>query len=262
MFINEIYSKPPMRSYPTNKMVYIHIDEILSVHLGDMIEYKTSKNKGFLYIFIIIDNFSKYAWAIPLKSINCQTLTNEFSNLTQSRRSPLRIESDRGKEWYNSSFQDFLKSKIIHHYSRLTDKSPSIAERVVRTIRNLLKKPIFLAGEASWINELPSIIKKYNNTIQNSTKRTPIQTNKKSNEKENYSNLQDRRDRQTPKFKLVDLVRTADIKRVFTKGDGTNCSYQLYTITEVIQDTIPSYRDIVKTFYYLQNFLSMKTIKL
>ena len=37
-------------------------------------------------------------------------------------------------------------------------------------------------------------------------------------------------------------MRTADIERVFSKGDSTNYSYKLYTITEVIHDTIPSYR--------------------
>ena len=38
------------------------------------------------------------------------------------------------------------------------------------------------------------------------------------------------------------LVRTADLKKTFSKGDTTNWSYKLYTITEVINDTIPSYR--------------------
>ena len=71
---------------------------------------------------------------------------------------------------------------------------------------------------------------------------TPNQDSKKSNERKVYSNLQDRRVRQKPKFKLGQLVRTADIKRVFSKGDSTNWSYKLYTITEVIHDTIPSYR--------------------
>ena len=41
---------------------------------------------------------------------------------------------------------------------------------------------------------------------------------------------------------LGDLVRTADIKNVFSKGDSKNWSYKLYTITEVIHDTIPSNR--------------------
>ena len=59
VFIDEFYSKPPKKNYPTNKRIYNHIDEMWSIDLADMIDYKTSNNKGFRYIFIIIDNFSK-----------------------------------------------------------------------------------------------------------------------------------------------------------------------------------------------------------
>ena len=71
---------------------------------------------------------------------------------------------------------------------------------------------------------------------------TPNQTSKKSNEKEVYSNLQDRRVRQQPIYELGQLVRSADFKRVFSKSDSSNFSYKFYTINEVIHDTIPSYR--------------------
>ena len=221
-----------------------------------MVDYKTSNNKRFRYIFVITDNLSKYLWAIPLKNKYSRTITNEFSNiLTTSKRKPLKIESDRGKERYNSIFQDFLKSKNIHHYSRFTDKGPSIAERVIRTVRNLLKKPVFEKGNANWLNELPSVIKKYNNTIHSSIKMTPIQASKKSNEKIVYNNLKDNREIQKPKFKVGQVVRTADIKRVFSKGDGTNYSYILYTISEVIHDTIPSYRINYLPERYNENLL-------
>ena len=221
-----------------------------------MVDYKTSNNKGFRYIFIIIDNFSKYLWAIPLKNKYSQTMTNEFSNiLTKSKRKPLKIESDRGLEFYNSIFQNFLKSKNIQHYSRFTDKGPSIAERVIRTVRNLLKNPVFLAGNADWLSELPSVIKQYNNTIHHSIKMTPIQASKKSNQKLVYNNLKDDREVQKPKFELGQFVRTADIKKVFSKGDSTNWSYKLYTITEVIHDTIPSYRIDYLPERYNENLL-------
>ena len=68
IFIDEIYSKTPMGIVPTNNLVYNHIDGICSIDLADMIDYKTSNIKGFRYIFFIVDNFSKYLWAIPLKS--------------------------------------------------------------------------------------------------------------------------------------------------------------------------------------------------
>ena len=45
-----------------------------------------------------------------------------------------------------------------------------------------------------------------------------------------------------PKFQINDLVRTADLKRTFSKGDTTNWSYKLYKITEILNDTIPSYK--------------------
>ena len=73
---------------------------------------------------------------------------------------------------------------------------------------------------------------------------TPIQTSKKVIEKEVYSKLQDRRIRQKPKpkKKLGDYIGTADIKRVFSKGDSTDWNYKLYTLNQILDDTIPSYR--------------------
>ena len=84
---------------------------------------------------------------------------------------------------------------------------------------------------------------------------TPVQASKKVNEKLVYSNLQDKRRKLNPKYKLGQLVRTADIKRVFSKGDSTNYSYNLYTITEIIHDTIPSYRIDYLPERYNENLL-------
>ena len=255
-FIDEIYSKAPKKIYETNKIVYNNIDEIWSIDLADMSDYKISNNKSYRYIFIVIENFSKYLWAIPLKNKYSQTITNEFSNiLIKSKRKPVKIESDRGTEFYNNVLQNFLEAKNIQHYSRYTDKGSSIAERVIRTIRNLLKKPVFEKGNADWLSELPSVIKQYNNKIHNSIRMTPVQASKKKNEKLVYSNLQDKRRKFNPKYKLGQLVRTADIKRVFSKGDSTNYSYKLYTLTEIIHDTIPSYRIDYLPERYNENLL-------
>ena len=178
-----------------------------------------------------------------IKNKYSKTITDELSIiLSSSKRSPLKIGSDRGAEFYNSIFQKISKSENVQHYSRFTDKGPSIIERVIRTLRNLLKKPVFWAGNANCISELPSVIKQNNNPIHSSIKITTIQAIKKSNEKEVFTNLQDRSVKQKPKNNLGQLVRTADIKKVFSKGDSTNWSYKIYTITEVIHDMIPAYR--------------------
>ena len=158
-------------------------------------------------------------WAISLKNKNSQTITNEFSLiLAKSKRSPpLKIESDRGSEWYNSIIQNFLKAKHIQHYSQFTYKGPSICERVIRSLCDLLKKPVLLKGNADWLCE--SVIKKYNNTFHHTVKKTPIQASKNVNEKVVYNNLKNNRGKHIADFQLGQLVRSADIKRVFSKGD-------------------------------------------
>ena len=106
------------KNFPSNKMIYNHVDENWSIGLADFSDCKTSNNKGFRYIFIIIDIFSKYLWAILLKNKNSKTVTDVFSNIqTTSKRSLIKLESDRGFEWYNGIFQNILKVKNIQHYS-------------------------------------------------------------------------------------------------------------------------------------------------
>ena len=50
-FIDEIYSPPPRRKYPTNKKLSDHIEEIWSKDLADMIDYK-------FQIIKVIDTYS------------------------------------------------------------------------------------------------------------------------------------------------------------------------------------------------------------
>ena len=65
IFIDEIYSKPPKKKYETNEIICNRFDEIWSIEMANMIGYRTSSNKEFRYKIVIIDNFSKYTWAIP-----------------------------------------------------------------------------------------------------------------------------------------------------------------------------------------------------
>ena len=162
--------------------------------------------------------------------------------MINSKRKPNLIESDRGKEFYNNIFQDFLNKNKIKIYSRKTELGAVFAERFNRTIKDLLKKVVFERGDAKWIDILPKITKQYNNRIHPSTKLTPIQASLRKNEGFVYKNLLDKRKKVKPKFQINDLVRTANLKRTFSKSDTTNWSYKLYKITEIINDTIPSYK--------------------
>ena len=253
IFINEIYSNPPLRIYPTNKTIIKSIDDTWSSDLLDMNDYGIKNNKGYRYILVVINKFSKFGWTIPLQNKYAQSITDAFSQTVKtSGRKPNLLKTDDGKEYVNKIFHEFLNNHNIRRYSRNTALGAVFAERFNRTIRNLLIRPVFEKGKASWIDELPSVIKNYNNTIHNSNKMKPIDASKKSNENLVYSNLKD--NREFEKQNLI-LVRTADIKRVFSKGDSTNWSYKIYTITEVKHDTILSYRINYLPKRYNENLL-------
>ena len=97
--------------------------------------------------------------------------------------------------------------------------------------------------------------KNNNNRVHSSTKLTPIQARLKKNEGYVYKNLLDKRKKIKPKYELGDLVRTADLKKMFSKSDMTNWSYRLYKITEITNDSKPSYNIDKLKERYIEFFL-------
>ena len=241
IFINEIYSKPPKKDHATNKTDVYHIDDIWSLDSLDLKDYGPENNRGHRYVLVIIDNLSKFGWTVPLK--NAQTVKDSFKNiLLSSKRKPNLIETDRKREFYNNMFQVALNKNNIKIYSRNSSYCAVFAERFNRTIRDLLKRLVFEKGDGKWIDVLPTITKQYNSGIQSSTKLTPIQASLKKNERFVYNNLLDKRKKKKPKFQVDDLVRTANLEKMFSKGDTTNWSFKLYRTTEIINDTIAAYK--------------------
>ena len=56
------------------------IDDIWAADLVELQEWK-NVNNGYRYILNAIDCFSKYAWSVPLKDENVETVLDVFSNI-------------------------------------------------------------------------------------------------------------------------------------------------------------------------------------
>ena len=129
-----------------------------------MKDYGPENNRGYRYVLVIIDNFIKFGWTVPIKYKNAQTIKDSFENIMIiSERKPNLIETDRGKEFYNNIFHDFLNKNKIKIYSRNSSYGAVFAEKFNRTIRDLLKKIVFEQSDAKWIDSLPTLTKQYNN---------------------------------------------------------------------------------------------------
>ena len=77
-FIEAIISKPPEKKYKTIKIIYKHIDEIWTIGLLDLNDFKTSNNRGYRFFLEVIDIFSKFGWTIPLKNQISQAISDDF----------------------------------------------------------------------------------------------------------------------------------------------------------------------------------------
>ena len=64
IFINEIFSNPPKRNCPTNKTDVYHIDDTWSVDIFNLKDYCPKNNKGYRYVLVIRDKFSKFGWTV------------------------------------------------------------------------------------------------------------------------------------------------------------------------------------------------------
>ena len=208
-----------------------------------MKDYGPENNRGYRYVLVIIDNFSKFGFTVPLKNKKAQTIKESFEKfLIKSKRKPNLIESDRDKGFYSNIFQDILNENNIKLSSRNSSYGAVFAKHFNRTIKDLLKKPVFKQGDAKWIDVLSTITKQYNNKIHSSTKLSPIQASLKKNEGYVYKNSIDKRKKIKPKFQINDLVRTADLRNTFSKGDTLDWSDKLYKNTDILNDTISSYK--------------------
>ena len=63
--MNKINSKPTKKIYATKKTDVYHIDGAWSLDILEMEYYGPENNRGYRYVLVVIDNFSKFTWTYP-----------------------------------------------------------------------------------------------------------------------------------------------------------------------------------------------------
>lgn len=151
---------------------------------ADLVEMQpwASQNRGYRYILMVIDVFSKHAWAKPLKNKTGPEVTKAMGEIFNAnpQQIPQNMHTDLGKEFYNAQFQRLMYKHGINHYSTYSTMKASIVERFNRTILNRLWRLFNLQGSHKWLNILQSIIDSYNATKHRTIKMRPIDVNKRN----------------------------------------------------------------------------------
>ncbi|XP_068991200.1 uncharacterized protein [Neodiprion pinetum] len=94
------------RNYPRRFADVRGLDETWQADLVDMTAY-SSRNKGYKYLLTIIDIFSKYAWAVPIKSKSGKDVTAAMKSVLTQSHHPIEggfYEEELGKVKYPDGY--------------------------------------------------------------------------------------------------------------------------------------------------------------
>ena len=127
--------KPIIRKFKKRKFYSGFKDNIWGADLADM-QLISKFNKGFRCLLCVIDNFSKYAWLVPLKDKKGTSIVNAFREiLKESDRKPNKILVDKGSEFCNNSSKKWVKDNNIEMYSIHNEGKSVVAKRFIRTLK-------------------------------------------------------------------------------------------------------------------------------
>ena len=198
-----------VRNFARRKVIVNHIDDIWS---ADLVEIPL--DQGYKYILTVIDVFSKYAWAIPLKNKQSLTVIDAFEKIIKdSGRTPIKLWTDAGSEFINKQFKKFLIDTKIELYHTFNEGKAVVIERFNRTLKEKMWFRFTVNGNKNWLNILPSLISEYNHSIHRTIKATPVFASRKENEDrirdttELHNTTHPNLPYAKPKFKVGDLVR-------------------------------------------------------
>ena len=135
----------------------------------------SKSNKEFRFLLCVVNIFSKYAWVVPLKDKKCLTIVNAFQSiLKDSNRKPNKIWVDKGSEFFNNSFKNWLQNNDIVMYSTHNKGKSVVVEGIIRTLKNKIYKYMTSISENVYIDKLDDIVNKYDDTYHRTIKMKPI----------------------------------------------------------------------------------------
>ncbi|KAG0441690.1 SCAN domain-containing protein 3, partial [Dictyocoela muelleri] len=101
----------------SKRLTYITAHKIHERMFIDIIDLKkyVSSNDGYKYILTCFDSFSKFAFCYPLYNKNSPTVAEKLDELCAVEGKWEKIQTDNGKEFCNSDFNNIIKKyKMVH----------------------------------------------------------------------------------------------------------------------------------------------------
>ena len=233
--------KPVRRTYPRRKTIVSGMKQQMQ---SDLIDFTVLKeyNDNYRYIVVLIDVFSKFAYVECIKDKTAHSMIDAFSKLLERSGRFLSLQTDRGTEYVNKSFQKWLKQQNIHFFhSHNYDTKAAIAERFIRTLKERLWRYFTFKNTRRYIDVIHDLVYSYNHTYHRSIKRAPAEVDLKNQEHVWQTLYSDVKIKQ-PKLKVGDKVRLSMTRVQFRKGYLPGWTNEIFVVAKAIAGSPPYYK--------------------
>lgn len=205
----------------------------------DLIEISKMKehNKGYKYILVAIDCFSRKIWARLLSKKTAGEVLSKLKSILKETGHVESICSDRGAEFVNKKMKDYLEKNGIKLINPYTSTHAHFVERVQSTLQTIIFKYITSAVSMKFYHKLQDFVKTYNRRKHRITKLSPDEGEKEENHLHIQNMQEDYRAKikstKKAKFKVGDIVRIAATKGKFFRGYDRSSKEEQFRIVEV-----------------------------
>lgn len=219
-------------NFKRRKVLAFAKDWLWEIDLADMDNWKSTEasrlqgkkptglsryNKGYRYLFVCIDIWSKLLWVEVLKKKTADVIVEAFRSIyAKAKVSPKFISCDEGKEFDNSKVKTFLKSKGTEIYFMLNKETGAPhAERVIRTIKGRLFRYMTEHKTKKFYTVVQNVVDGYNRSKHRTIGMKPIDVTEEHHE--------------LLAQKLVPTVDVGQLKFKFNAGDRVRVQMERQT---------------------------------
>lgn len=245
------------KKYPTRHYIVHDIDEQWQADLAE-VGLIANYNEGYRYILTVIDIFSRYAWARPLKSKRGEDVAAAFKDIFDEGRIPKRVQTDQGREFENRHVRSLFAEHNVELFSVKSAYKAAIVERFNRTLKHRIWRYFTAENKQVWTDILQDAVHAYNHSVHRSIKRKPADVS--SDDVGDLRDLFSKRVKPpagTDDIHVGDKVRISKVKSVFEKGYLPTWTEEIFTVTEINRKYTPiSYKlkdynnDVIEGSFY------------
>ena len=222
--------KPP----PQGKFEHGSYDIVMMADLMDVSRW-SKNNSGYKWILNVMEFHSRYVWSVALKDKTAhgvaEALRVVLDNLEQIQGKPWRLQmmrfiADKGGEFLGKVNSVLSEGMVSRLWNTVTRKSTAPVERFNGTLLLMIRRYMLGEGTTRWVDVLPDLITRYNNTVHSSTGIAPIEALKRG-----HKGILRLNNKPPLRLKVGDTVRTRERLALFDKrGVAPKLSMKQHTI--------------------------------